>query len=590
MTVATTSNTRQDVPAAAAADSQSGEQDALDRPLTTATTGDITAAENQTLVDARNTADSAVEATFGNLEITDASIIHDSPTPEQSPWTVMVDLTTNMNEEVGAEAKLHSLLQLAQSTVGSDMTLVVQSVNTPVDAGAAEEAGSQSGDDASLMLEQYVVRDGQIYQIYDGQSEGMQEDLTRLMDAAAQYAPSEHLGLVIQGHGLPTGMIGDSGRMSTEEIAQTIATGLEQAGAGQLDFIDLDACLMGNTAVVDALSGVAGQVVASPEVETAEPGADGQNLAAALRRGIEDPALSTQEMVQYFSAVARAGLNGTVHTEEDGDVSATPTLTQYDTSHANDLQAAMNALGEGLAPLMDDPATREAVGRVIDAAEIIYGPHGSNSTGTQNRDLGQFLTALQTAISGGEIRDADGHLGRLTAAAQTALDDLVVDYTAVDADYQDNSGMTVYLPDLHWVSGASVADTNIDTTMKFLKGMREASLHPEGPLDGFIANLGKFARGNERNMQRFAADADPADAQRFLDALHDLQTADAGNVTERIEATGQAYQNFLDSPSGAAYLQNWQRQLSEQQIPLVVDQHIPESYAGWQSFIESLIS
>src|SRR5262249_7546192 len=107
----------------AAGDQQSGDQSAADRPLTTATPGDITPADNQTIRDARNGDDAAVQAAFGNLEIT----------TEHSPWTVMVDLTTTLNSEVGAEAKLRSLLQLAQSTVGSDMTLVVQAAQTNPD-------------------------------------------------------------------------------------------------------------------------------------------------------------------------------------------------------------------------------------------------------------------------------------------------------------------------------------------------------------------------------------------------------------------------------------------------------------------------
>lgn len=208
-------------------------------------------------------------------------ILPGPPPSGYSAWTIVVDLAANQTTRdgvtFGADNKVEQLLDLAASTEGRDITIVVQATDED-----KNEIQLANGDMPNLT--QYVIRDGKIYETFNGESSGTQQDLADLMETANQYAPSDHMGLIIQSHGNGVeGIRGDAGEVSLDDLTTTIDQALVAGGRAELDFINFDSCLMGNNWVLDKVEEVADFMIASPEVEAScSLEVDGQNIEEAI--------------------------------------------------------------------------------------------------------------------------------------------------------------------------------------------------------------------------------------------------------------------------------------------------------------------
>lgn len=425
---------------------------------------EITGGDNDSIIENRSALNQNTESLLPNLTLSNESaadnstaadttklevpIVNQGPPPvEHSDWTIAIDLAANGEsggDEVGAANQLRRLMELAEQTTDADMTLVV---SASILDDSWRESGMRTLDDQPE-VRQYVIRDGQIYQISAEQSEGMKGDLGNLLEITGEYAPSNHLGLIIQSHGTGhLGISGDAGHMSTEEIRETVSNALQESELEQLDLLSFNACLMGDAAVLSTIADVTDHVIASPEKEGAcSDEADGQNMAEVIDRAMEDPDLDPEELAKLFIDVARDGMNGKVFREnasgETESCSGTFTLSHFDTSGEDSLNEAINALGRELTDALSSPENRETILNDI-SGSFLFPPGRMIS----QRDLGSFLDNLSDSIQVGEFSNDQTSLLDSIATVKEAMDRTVVDYYGDSEDYDDLSGISVYLPE-----------------------------------------------------------------------------------------------------------------------------------------------
>jgi hypothetical protein len=379
----------------------------------------------------------------------------------QSNWTLAFNLTTTEEHSVGeqpdeirvaagARNKTAELLELAASTEGKPITLVVQN------AQQAEAPTGEGKQRLPMMLHTYLINDGQIHELPVRPSEGVAADTTNLLRIAAEQAPSERLALFAQGHGGgPHGVSGDTGEATLAEMKDAIVTGLAASGRAKLDLLDFDACSMGNASALEAVKDTASSIIASTEMEHSSGlNVDGQNVTAIVNEVLENPAMSPAQLGDTIVDLAAAGANGgeaAPETINQGSTKAgTPTLAHYDTAEIDDFARSLDSLGTALTESVQSDSNLAAVLSAIDATPLA-------STAGQNtieghprdefRDTKSFATNLIAAIEAGSITDPSG---KLESAAEKLLleqGEMVANFHGEQTGgYSEHGAVSTFLP------------------------------------------------------------------------------------------------------------------------------------------------
>jgi hypothetical protein len=517
-----------------------------------------------------------VDAVLGGADefaIVDAQAQH-------SRWAVAIDLTATIDppgtdQMLGAEVKVERLLEFADRTEGSDLTLVVQA--TGLDGN----------------VDRYVIRDGQVEHVHHGASEGMQDNLDALLETAEQYAPAEHLGLILQSHGAGANGInagpGGSGSLSLGELEQTIRQSLERTGRDALDFLNFDSCSMGDYSVIDAVAQVAQNIIASQETEGAcTATVDGQNLEAVFERALNDPDLTADSFAQHFVDAAEAGEHGaatSVGDEADVNCQGVSTLAVFNTEAEPQFEAALNHLGTELASLVkEDPSALEALGLDISGSQSLPVRAREVAIPTSQRDLAQFLEHLKASILSGEINDADGSLTAAIDGVAGASEALITGFYGSGEMYSAMGGLSVFLPQPELFSGERrarhMAQSMVENFEQF-PNRRDEFPSQEVLLQVYeqsAANVVHWLTSGERGNEQ---------TERLEQLVREAEDLDMAGLAAHSQAFAEALRQFHQSDLGAAFSERMtlaQRRVIDAQV----QSEIPPTYTGWGEFINAL--
>ncbi|MBI1268714.1 MAG: hypothetical protein GC193_14965 [Cryomorphaceae bacterium] len=375
---------------------------------------------------------------------------------ESTSWTIAIDLTASGSvladgerRPTGARNKIEQILELADSTRGTPLTILVQAP-LPLPQTIRPD-GSVISNRNDQRMATYRIANGEVELIQENPSLGFSGNLEQLLNRATEEAGDGRLGLFIQSHGFAgDGIGGDTGDMDLQELESTIQNSMAAGGRDSLDLLDLDSCSMGNLAVLDRLEGETKNLVASPETESSFADADGQNLSAALKNLIENPQMSPEQFAKSLVEQARNGENDDSG-NLDPEASGTDTLTHYNMEKYSNFENDLGELGESLSrKIQEDPANREVLNSIINGitpfdeeGAIVFGD-GED----QRRDIGLFLDGLENALNAGKLADTDGELSRSVTDLKQSLDELIVDYHGEPyRGYDQMAGLSVNLPD-----------------------------------------------------------------------------------------------------------------------------------------------
>jgi hypothetical protein len=415
----------------------------------------------------------------------------------RAQWTLAFNLTTTQDHQSttdgnsegervysGARNKTAELLELAATTVGKPVTLVVQNAQRPesseaspaaansnnqVTDGQAHASLSASGKDSGasgMLIHTYLIHDGQIQELPTRPSQGVAADTEALLNIAGRQAPSEHLALFAQGHGGgPHGVSGDTGRATLQEMDAAIKNGLASSGRDKLDLVDFDACSMGNAAVLTAVSSRADNIIASPEMETAGgEDIDAQNVRAIVGAVLSNPAMNGHELGQKIIDLAAQGANGgaAAPREIDRTVAGTDTLSHYNAAEIGQFNQHLNSLGAALTQAFERESNREAILTAIGDAPLASQAGGIRLAGTPReelRDSKTFAANILSAVENGSLSDPQGNIRRAVEALQASQTRLVAGYHGEqEGGYDKQGGLSLFLPGRQYLDNQTRAN------------------------------------------------------------------------------------------------------------------------------------
>ncbi|QQR56755.1 MAG: hypothetical protein IPG59_17395 [Candidatus Melainabacteria bacterium] len=390
----------------------------------------------------------------GNRLLETVSLSESDPPISPRMWTMAIQLTSSGTLEAdgqrvntGAMRKSEEILRLAKLTENSPVTLYVQSVDVNrSDSGEGDGMHSVK----KPIVSTYRVEGGKVTLVEQRPSQSPQTDLESLIGRASRRAGNGHLGLVIQSHGTAeSGIYGDTGKLSLEQLNETLARSLRVNGRNALDLLNFDSCSMGNLDVASSMSGVARHMVASSELENSfGTDVDGQNMTRTLSELLANPKMSPHDFAGRSIQLARQGAN-----DDAGnlvpDAAGTETLAHIDTSKVERLTKSVQGLGALLGELMQNPAHRSEMLKLIDQLPS-FGNEGGRANGSlkpERRDLGLFLDKLDEAIKSGKFGAVNSVLIASVADAKAAQRDAIAGYHGENyKQYNRMSGLSVLLP------------------------------------------------------------------------------------------------------------------------------------------------
>lgn len=278
----------------------------------------------------------------------------DKGTAKQN-WLVVMNLATDFGGECTIEKRTNKLQELAKSTEGKPVTIVVQS------AVLDEKSGKYN-------LERFVLKDGKVEKLKSpGESKGYGSDVEGLMKYASSTFPAKNVGLILDSHGSGNdGLMGDNGNLSLADLKTHVQTALKGSGHEKLDFLQFDACLMAQNGVLESTQSIAKHVVASAEPEgvTADTAAaDNKNLAQLLK----NPNMTADQLAELCVAQAK-------------DVNGFDTLAHFDMAKYSAFRQSLDSFGEGLTKLWDDPKQQEVLRQIV-GQTFEYGGGGGGGIG-----------------------------------------------------------------------------------------------------------------------------------------------------------------------------------------------------------------
>ncbi|MBP9091102.1 hypothetical protein KBI23_08735 [bacterium] len=419
----------------------------------------------------------------------------------RAQWTLAFNLTTTQDHQApsigsnaedarvyaGARNKTAELLELAATTVGKPVTLVVQNAQRPESSetspttdnnnnnnnqivdGQAQASLSASAKDSGtsgMLIHTYLIHDGQIRELPTRPSQGVAADTEALLNIAGRQAPSEHLALFAQGHGGgPHGVSGDTGRATLAEMDAAIKNGLANSGRDKLDLVDFDACSMGNAAVLAAVASRADNIIASPEMETAGgEDIDAQNVRAIVGAVLSNPSMNGHELGQKIIDLAAQGANGgaAAPREIDRIVAGTDTLSHYNAAEIGQFNQNLNRLGSALTQAFESEPNRQAILTAIGDAPLASQAGGVRLAGTPRaelRDSKTFAANIINAIENGSLIDPQGQIKSAAEALQASQNRLVAGYHGEKAGgYDQQGGLSMFLPGRTYLDNQARAD------------------------------------------------------------------------------------------------------------------------------------
>lgn len=417
----------------------------------------------------------------------------------RAQWTLAFNLTTTQDHQpsndanaedarvyAGARNKTAELLELAATTVGKPVTLVVQNAQRPESSetspttdnkdnnnqivdGQAQASLSASAKDSGtsgMLIHTYLIHDGQIQELPTRPSQGVTADTEALLNIAGRQAPSEHLALFAQGHGGgPHGVSGDTGRATLAEMDAAIKNGLASSGRHKLDLVDFDACSMGNAAVLAAVASRADNIIASPEMETAGgEDIDAQNVRAIVGAVLSNPAMNGHELGQKIIDLAAQGSNGgaAAPREIDRIVAGTDTLSHYNAAEIGQFNQHLNVLGSALTQAFESESNRQAILTAIGDAPLASQAGGVRISGTPRaelRDSKTFAANILAAVENGSLSDPQGQIKSAAEDLQASQNRLVAGYHGEKAGgYDRQGGLSMFLPGRTYLDNQARAD------------------------------------------------------------------------------------------------------------------------------------
>lgn len=551
----------------------------------TAMQEDVNASRDQSAALAQNPNDSLEsQGVLPKLDLEDPppSSNSDASTDTQE-WTIAVDLTVTQQTsdgESGAIQKQEELKKLAEQTKEAKVTLEVQYL-VPNENG---EGGT---------LKHYQIKDGQITEKPDTESKGMAQDLEDLVARASHDDPSEKIGLIVQSHGTAQDGIssGKGNSASLDEVDQAISNGLAGSGHEKLDFLDFDACLMGSTATLEKTKDLAENLVASAQLEGAMPGADGQDLNAALSELMKDPSMDGYELAEKFVDEAEKGSN---NASTKGKPDGTSTLAHYDLSKVDDLNSSLNTLGNTLAELAQDPNNKAVLQQDIEESTR-YGAVNDRFEvrDLQNRDLKEILNNIKQSLDSGELSDPSGKLAKDLEKAMAAEDSVSAsNYTAPpdgsgDLDPNKIGDLSIVAPSQNF-NDVNDAGERQNMLNLFGQGFTAESLNKVSSMDVVSRNQEK-AKGM---YEQLLATTDGANEEMLKTALdQQLNSLLAATSVDEYKKAARELDTALKSLNGTEVYDQFQEIAVEQARKTkedVYQQAQKQETAGWNEFIRSL--
>lgn len=303
---------------------------------------------------------------------------------------------------------------------------------------------------------------------------------------------------------------------------------------------------------------------------------------------IDDDQLTPDEAAGMFLDVAHEGLNSGT------ECTATPTLTLYDLESEDNLNEAINALGESLTQSLTDPQNRAAIEDDIERTDVVNGfRRGADA---QHRDLGRFLDELEQSIAGGEINDRSGELRAAVDRARDALDQVVVSYFAGEDRYEDMGGMSIYLPESPSLEEDASRQSAPRGPLDFPPDLIEqlGSLEGEDELEKAIGDIARRLTSYTNFLGTNLPEGVRDDLEPLIESVRTLQSADATNYEERLESVIRAAEAFQQSEAGRVLVEEQNRRASErlaeiqERLAEIYALEHPEEYQGWSQFTAAL--
>ncbi len=201
----------------------------------------------------------------------------------RAAWTLMVYLDADNDLE---RPMMRNLEEMTKAGSSEAVNLIVLAARSPRGDGLYTNEGVVNlGDWIGAKL--LRVEKGRLRELADWGAVDMGEPatLSRFLKTVTAAYPAERYGLILGDHGMAwagaaVAESSDSDSLSTDEITGALR---EAKGAGRLELIGFDACVMGNLEVARTLAPFARYLVASEEIEPAD-GWDYASLLAALTR------------------------------------------------------------------------------------------------------------------------------------------------------------------------------------------------------------------------------------------------------------------------------------------------------------------
>lgn len=373
---------------------------------------------------------------------------------DPNSWTYLVNLTATLapENEAGSGYKYNQLANLRALTKNSNSEVIVQQF----DAG-------------TRMLMRYEIAHGKINTMQPVASTGTARDLQSLLAAAPRGG---HLALINEAHGNgDLGFDGDADKLSVSDFERAVKSGLASSGRTSLDVLSMDSCLMANVQVLDKLSGLAKNVVASELEEFSSVAVsetpvktnfDMQPIDLYLSEMLKHPPQDGRDAASKILSVSAKSCDASMPKQEG---CGTPTLAIYNPQAAHESARALDQLGTELQLAIHDPKAREAVDSLIGQQQDV-------SQDTDNlRDVDTFAKGVIDLIDHGTIIDGNHNL------QQAAQDVLTADHALIGSTYVNpNTRIVQY-----------VGQNHIRGLNTFLPGpdfnVRDAAENIVGPID-----------------------------------------------------------------------------------------------------------
>lgn len=317
-------------------------------------------------------------------------IVPDKNEQKKQDWLIAMNLATDFSGDCSIEKRSAKLKELAKSTEGKNVSIVVQSTSK-----------TEKGD---YKLARFIIKDGKVQELKSpGAAKGYGDDVESLIKFATGSFPSKNFGLILDSHGEGNeGLTGDIGKLSMADFGKHVKNGLKASGHEKLDFLQFDCCLMAQNGVLESVKDIAKHVVASAEpqgVNSDTAAADNKNLEKLLK----DPAMSAAKLAEICVSEAK-------------DVKGFDTLAHFDMEKYGAFRKSLDSFGDELAKAMENKEQAKSIQEIIKQT-FQYGGGGFTISGHVPAILYEHMKRNPQAGFGHESQSNDNSMGSYFQAA-----------------------------------------------------------------------------------------------------------------------------------------------------------------------------